>query len=35
MNPIYIPNFVANPDAVFKRLLNELEWKRYGNKPRK
>lgn len=35
MKPIYVPNFVTNPDAVFKRLLNELEWKRYGNKPRK
>lgn len=35
MNPIYIPDFVENHKEVFDRLLNGLDWKRYGSKPRK
>lgn len=35
MKAIYIPNFVKDSDEVFKRLYNDLDWKRYGSKPRR
>ncbi len=35
MKAILIKDFVKNPDEVFNRLYNELDWKRYSSKPRK
>lgn len=29
MSYIYIPNFVKNPDEVFKKLWNETAWERH------
>lgn len=28
---IYIPNFIKNPNEIFKKLREELEWERPGN----
>lgn len=33
--PIYIKNFVTNPNEVFKRLYENLAWVRHGKTPRK
>lgn len=34
-NVTYIPDFVKNPDEVFSILLNELDWEKRGETPRK
>lgn len=35
MSYIYIPNFVKNPDEVFKKLWNETAWERHEKVPRR
>jgi len=35
MSYTYISKFVENPDAVFNRLWNELDWERHGSTPRR
>jgi alkylated DNA repair dioxygenase AlkB len=31
----YVPNWISNPDEVFKTLWNELDWVRHENVPRR